>query len=252
MENNMSKYNLKFISDEDLFNHVKDTIDKYRFSINLSQFNRNLIDPIKLSFDSGVYGKSIQKTIEDEVIRQIDKSNTNHIGYLHQNLFKFIGCGWEVPDQGFDIINDEKHIYVEMKNKHNTMNSSSAQKTYTRMQNKLLRDDKATCMLVEVMAKKSQNSEWRVSLDGESMSHERIRRVSIDQFYEIVTSDPFAFKKLCEVMPLVIKDVILSLDKGEIENSVFAELKELSPDVQKSLFLLSFGSFLGFNELSFK
>lgn len=37
------------------------------------------------------------------------------------------------------------------------MNSSSAQKTYINMQNVIVKDAKATCMLVEVIVKKSQN-----------------------------------------------------------------------------------------------
>lgn len=48
----MREYNLTFIDNEDLFNHVKETIEKYRFKINLKEFNKNLIDPIKLTFDS--------------------------------------------------------------------------------------------------------------------------------------------------------------------------------------------------------
>ncbi len=58
----------------------------------------------------------------------MDKSNTNHIGYFHQNIFHYFGHGWTVPIKGYDIINTEQRIYVEMKNKHNTMNSSSSQK----------------------------------------------------------------------------------------------------------------------------
>lgn len=42
----MSKYNLGFISDEAIMAHVTNTVEKYRFSINLKQFNENLIDPI--------------------------------------------------------------------------------------------------------------------------------------------------------------------------------------------------------------
>ena len=84
-------YNLGFITDEDFNEHVLDTVNKYRFSINFDEFKKNIIDPIKLTFDSKVYGKSIQDTIESEIIRQIDKSNTNHIGYFHQNIFKHIG-----------------------------------------------------------------------------------------------------------------------------------------------------------------
>ena len=96
----------------------------------------------------------------------MDKSNSNNIGYFQQNIFKYIfhkntqETNWSVPKQGFDIINDVDKIYVEMKNKHNTMNSSSSQKTYTRMQKKVLNIPTATCMLVEVIAKNSQNIEW--------------------------------------------------------------------------------------------
>ena len=184
----MENYNLSFISNEDLYNHVKETIQKYRFNINLEDFNKNLIDPIKLTFDSKVYGKSIDQVIDLETIRQMDKSNSNNIGYFQQNIFKYIGdTKWEVPKKGFDIINNEKKIYVEMKNKHNTMNSSSSQKTYMRMQSKILQDPENKCFLVEVIAKNSQYVDWSVSLDGETVSDERIKRVSIDKFYEIIT-----------------------------------------------------------------
>ena len=176
-------YNLGFISDSDIFNHVQTIVKLYRTRINLKEFNKNLIDPIKLTFDAKVYGKSFEDIIESECIRQIDKANTNHIGYFHQNIFKYAGNGWYVPKKGFDVANDKLHIYVEMKNKHNTMNSSSAQSTYMKMQNKLLQDSQATCMLVEAIAKQSQDIVWAATLDGDSFNHPQIRRVSMDKFY---------------------------------------------------------------------
>jgi hypothetical protein len=124
----LRNYGLKFISDQDLYSHTKETVNKYRFKIDLKQFNKNLIDPIKLTFDSKVYEQDIRSIIDNEVIRQMDKSNTNHIGYFHQNIFQYVGNGWTVPAKGFDIVNEKLHYYVEMKNKHNTMNSSSSQK----------------------------------------------------------------------------------------------------------------------------
>lgn len=153
----MKKYGLNFITDTNLFEHTLDTVKKYRFGINLKAFNKNIVDPIKLTFDSKIYKKDVRDLIEGEITRQIDKSNTNHIGYFHQNIFNYLGNGWSVPDNGFDVENESNLIYVEMKNKHNTMNSSSSQKTYMRMQNKLLQNTSATCMLVEVIAKNSQN-----------------------------------------------------------------------------------------------
>lgn len=242
----MKKYGLEFIDDQDLFEHVKTTVLKHRFAIDLNDFQKNIIDPIKLSFDSKVYGLSIEDLIKNECLRQIDKSNGTYLGYFHQNIFNFIGEGWSVPNQGFDIINDSKHIFVELKNKHNTMNSASSQKTYTKMQSTILRNDQATCMLVEVIAKHSQDKPWMISLDGERITHERIRRVSIDKFYGLVTGTNTAFYQLCSVLPVVLDDVIIATKTGMIQNSVFQELSIISTDILKSLFTLSFKEYEGF------
>lgn len=256
---NNPTYGLHFISDEDLYNHTAETVNKYRFNIDLKAFNKNLIDPIKLSFDSMVYQRSfsneaVEMILEDEIRRQMDKSNTNHIGYFHQNIFKYIGQnkGWEVPKQGFDIENNILNIFVEMKNKHNTMNSSSSAKTYMRMQNKILQNSKATCMLVEIIAKNSQNIQWKCSIDNDIMENERIRRVSIDKFYEIVTEDENAFAKLCQVLPKVIADVVKNNKENLINNTVVNELKNLETNnLLQNLYLFAFKKYQGFNHFNF-
>lgn len=51
-------YHLGYITDQNLFNHVKATVEQYRSSIDLKRFHKNIIDPIKLSFDAKVYQKS--------------------------------------------------------------------------------------------------------------------------------------------------------------------------------------------------
>ncbi len=248
----MEKYGLPFISDDDLAQHVRETVVKYRFTIDLKEFNRNLIDPVKLTFDAKIYGKEIEEIIESESLRQLDKSNTNHIGYFHQNIFKYLGNGWEVPASGYDVMNEQKSIFVEMKNKHNTMNSSSAQKTYMKMQNKILGDDTATCYLVEVISRRSQDIVWKISIDGEQISHKHIRKISIDKFYEIVTGIPTAFRDLCVVLPTVIDDIEACQEMGAVQNSVFTELREISPNLLKSIYLLAFQQYEGFENLELR
>lgn len=244
----MQHYILGFISDHDIYEHVKNTVLKYKTMIDLKSFNQNVIDPIKLTFDAKVYGKSFEEIIEAECIRQIDKGNTNHIGYFHQNLFRYAGNGWSVPEAGFDVVNEEKHIFCELKNKHNTMNSSAATNTYMKMQDKLLKDDKAVCMLVEVIAKKSANDMWTERVNNETYRHERIRRISIDKFYELVFDDKFAFAKLCKALPIILDDVMQELGEGHIDNKVYQELHELSSDTLKSLYLLAFKNYDGFEQ----
>lgn len=248
----MKKYNLGFISDDDIFNHVKNTVSQYRRSITLQQFNKNIIDPIKLTFDAKIYGQSMKQTIESECIRQIDKTNNNRIGYFHQHLFKYAERGWIVPDNGdqggFDVLNDNLHVYVEIKNKHNTMNRSSSSDTYVKMQNKILKDDKATCMLVEAIAKHSQNVIWKLTINEngktESYSHERIRRVSMDKFYEIVFGEKDAFFRLCKALPDILDDVIAQNKSALLQNTVYEELDKT--DFYKSLYMLAFKTYEGF------
>lgn len=245
----MRDYNLGFISNDKIYRHVKATVESYRREITLKQFNENIIDPIKLTFDAKVYGKSIKQAIEDECFRQIDKSNTNKIGYFHQNLFKYADNGWIVPPSGFDIENEEKHIFVEMKNKHNTMNSASSQKTYMKMQGKLLDDDEATCYLVEVISKKSKDEPWKVSLDGKSHEHKKIRRMSIDKFYAMVFNDNESFFKLCKALPIIIEDVINENPGLALNNRVYEDLIKEHSDILTSLYLLAFSTYEGFKNI---
>lgn len=246
----MHNYNLGFISDEDIYNHVKATVESYRREITLEQFNENVIDPIKLTFDAKVYGKTLKQSVEDECLRQIDKSNANKIGYFHQNIFKYAGDGWVVPKAGFDVENDSLHIYAELKNKHNTMNSSSSQKTYMKMQSKILDDDEATCYLVEVIAKRSQDDVWKISVEHKSCSHKKIRRMSIDRFYGLVFGDNRAFYKLCSALPQIIEDVVSENPGMLLKNTVYGELVKEHADILSSLYMLAFARYEGFNEIA--
>ncbi len=61
----MRHYNLGFISDVDIYEHVRNTVLQYRRSINLNEFNANIVDPIKLTFDAKVYGKTMEEVVAD-------------------------------------------------------------------------------------------------------------------------------------------------------------------------------------------
>ncbi|WP_180552708.1 Eco47II family restriction endonuclease [Staphylococcus haemolyticus] len=132
-------WDVDFISCDDYFKHVDETLNNmYRKQNikNLSQFNKSIIDPTKMIFDSFTNGFDSNELIEAEIYREVDKSIKNDIGYSHQILFKNID-GWFLPKSGFDIENHEISLLAEMKNKHNTKNSVSSQKTYMKLQRKL-------------------------------------------------------------------------------------------------------------------
>jgi len=256
---------LPFISEQDFFGHVQATIAQYGEKLepyDLRKFNSNIVDPIKLIFDKTVYKFDWEEIVKNEIFRQRDKSNNNDIGYFHQKIFQYIeSC--TVPNEGWDVIykrdggiplpdgDKVKTVYVEMKNKHNTMNSSASGKTYIRMQNQLLSDDNCACFLVEAIAKRSQNITWQVTVDKRKCSHRRIRRVSIDEFYSLVTGQRDAFYQMCMVLPEVIDKVVS--DKAAVVVPIDTVIDELHALMQEkncsfvlALYMLGFGGYKGF------
>lgn len=269
-------WKLNFISEDDFTKHVAATIaqyDKKLLPIDIEKFNSNIVDPVKMIFDKNVYQYSWEELIGNEIFRQRDKSANNDIGYFHQRIFQFIdNCrvpdngkegGWDVifhNEEGIDLPDGDKvrTVYVEMKNKHNTMNSSSAGKTYIKMQNQLLQNDDCACFLVEAIAKKSQNVKWTTTVNGSSVSHKRIRRVSMDQFYALVTGCDTAFYDMCMELPNTISKVV-STDKNIAtpHDTVIDELKEIAGKLDfeneelamaMAVYMLGFSTYQGFDQ----
>ncbi len=258
-------WELDFISEQDFKCHVQNTIKNYGEKLapyDLKRFNSNIVDPIKLIFDKTVYQYSWEEIIKNEIFRQRDKANNNDIGYFHQRIFQYIkGCtvpqaGWDViftPENGIEVPECGKvgTIYVEMKNKHNTMNSASSAKTYMKMQGQLLADDDCSCFLVEAIAKRSQNITWSVSVDGAKQKHRRIRRVSMDEFYKTVTGQENAFYKMCMALPSVIQEVVSDTDSISVpHDTVIEELQKIADEKKGSfalaLYMLGFETYIGF------
>lgn len=267
-------WNLSFISETDFTAHVRATIEKYGDkleSFDLERFNKNIVDPIKLIFDKTVYRTSWKETIGNEIFRQRDKSNNNDIGYFHQRIFSYI-ANCHVPENGteggWDVIYRNPNgitlpdgtgvhtVYVEMKNKHNTMNSASAGKTFIKMQNQLLKDDDCACFLVEAIAKASQNIKWETSVDGTKVSHKLIRRVSLDQFYALVTGQDDAFYQICMALPEIIQSVVDDAGEQLVPHDiVFDQLSAIADKngiekkdvaIAMAIYMLGFGSYNGF------
>jgi hypothetical protein len=171
--------------------------------------------------------------------------------------------GWDVILQRKDGIvlpdGDVVHtVYVEMKNKHNTMNSAASGKTYIKMQSQLLDDDDCACFLVEAIAKKSQNIKWTTTVDGKNVSHRKIRRVSLDQFYALVTGQEDALYRMCMVLPGVIQRVVSEggEDVKVPHDSVLQELCALAARTGENdenlamamaVYLLGFSTYFGFS-----
>ncbi len=190
---------------------------------------------------------------------------------FHQRIFQYI-TKCHVPlngeEGGWDVIYEDANgieipdagsvhtVYVEMKNKHNTMNSASAGKTFIKMQNQLLNDDDCACFLVEVIAQRSQNIKWETTVDKKKVGHKLIRRVSLDQFYALVTRQEDAFYQMCMAFPTVIEKAVKDFEGTIVpHDTVIDELREMAAKqdieyedmaIAMAAYMLGFGSYKGF------
>lgn len=187
----MNKYNLGFISDEDIYNHVKTTVLQYRRNIDLKDFNKNIIDPIKLTFDAKIYGKM----------------NEDYISYFHQRLFKYVNEDWTTSDNGFDVVNEKRHIYSlftdisKMKRKHKCS-------LMIKMFDKILKDDKAHCYVVDISDCSQKDANFTYEVDKQTLQDERIHHVSVRTFYDMAFGEKDSYLKIGKVLPDVLGNVM--------------------------------------------
>lgn len=119
------------------------------------------------------------------------------------------------------------------------------------------RDDCA-CFLVEAIAKTSQNIKWETSVDGTKVSHKLIRRVSLDQFYALVTGQQDAFYQICMALPEVIQAVVDDAGEQLVPHDiVFEQLSAMADKsgiekkdaaIAMAIYMLGFGSYNGFSK----
>jgi hypothetical protein len=130
-----NKY-VNFISDKHLLTCVENLHKSYlkaKNNISKKSFYTNKVDTIKLTFDAKFNGINEDDLIQSEILRQIDKSINNSIGTFHEQILGGIK-GFEVGNlSGFDINASDDTLFADIKNKHNTMNSSSAEALFQKL-----------------------------------------------------------------------------------------------------------------------
>lgn len=154
----MSHRYLDFITDEHFFKCIENLHNSYlkaKADISKRKFYSNKIDTVKLTFDSKFNKIDEENIIEVEILRQIDKSINNSIGTFHEQILGGIQ-GYEIGNSsGFDIKAVDDTLFADVKNKHNTMNSSSAEALFQKLARYADDYKMAKCYWVQILAKGS-------------------------------------------------------------------------------------------------
>ena len=224
-----NKY-VNFVSDEYFLKCVENLHKSYlkaKNKVTKKEFYKNKVDTIKLTFDAKFNEVSPENLIEAEILRQIDKSINNSIGTFHEQILGGIE-GFEVGKlSGFDIKATDNTLFADIKNKHNTMNSSSAESLFQKLAHYADTYKKAKCYWVQILAKHSFNQHWQGDINGKEYSHSRVYKISGDQFYALVSNQEDALFQLYKALPLAIEDYLNSIKKETKaqENSALDEIK---------------------------
>lgn len=252
----VNKY-LSFISDEHLLNCIENLHKSYlkaKANVSKKKFYKNKIDTIKLTFDSKFNDLNEETLIKTEINRQIDKSINNSIGTFHEQILGGIK-GFEIGNlSGFDIKAYDDTLFADIKNKHNTMNSSSAESLFQKLAKYADTYKKANCYWVQILAKNSFNEKWFGEINGKEYSHSRVYKISGDQFYKLLSGKENALFELYQVLPQAISDY---LSKQEVEksqsNSALEEIIESSEKSKRKILdeitFENYSYYLGFDKL---
>jgi hypothetical protein len=228
---------------------------KAKSNVSKSTFYANKVDTIKLTFDAKFNSIDEEKLIQAEVLRQIDKSINNSIGTFHEQILGGVD-GFECGNlSGYDIKAADNSLFADIKNKHNTMNSSAAESLFQKLKRYADDNKNAKCYWVQILAKNSFCELWSGDINGKEYSHSRVYKISGDRFYSLITGQEDALYQLYKVLPIAIDDFLKSrVSSNETsENSAIEEIK-LAKDSSKRSFLdqitfENFGYYLGFNKL---
>ena len=210
---------LTFIDDGKLESIISNILDRGASSIRNAQnkFDRNVIDPFSILFEMSSFNIDLNKWIENETMRQAQKSLSNHIGDFHQKLLGSFN-GWECLPTGeiIDAICYEKKIIAEIKNKHNTLKGSDRSAMYYKLDDLIMKKGQKykdfTAYYVEVIPKKPARYNLPFTPSDASKGikcsvNEKIRVIDGYSFYALASGVDNALEQIFNVLPMVIQKI---------------------------------------------
>jgi Eco47II restriction endonuclease len=249
---------VNFISDYHLLECIGNLHKAYlkaKNNITKLNFYSNKVDTIKLTFDAKFNYIDEESLVQSEILRQIDKSINNSIGTFHEQILGGIK-GFEAGNlSGYDIKAKDNTLFADIKNKHNTMNSSAAEALFQKLARYANDYKKAKCYWVQILAKGSFCELWSGDINGKEYSHSRVYKISGDQFYALLSGQDDAMLQLYKALPVAIKDFLKSADQNDkiAKNSALDEIKSKTKKSKRSILdqitFENYSYYLGFDKL---
>ena len=200
---------VEFVSDDDFLRCVEHVCDSYPGDVrSLEPRTDNGIDPFKMVFDVMNYETSLQDFKEREIARQSDKTVNNTIGEFHQMLLGSVD-GWSDLGTGdetkLDLGRNDGTVFMELKNRFNTVNSDSLNKVREKLERNAERYPGSVNYWAYLVSKNgnSGESDWRYRKRTVS----GIRKIWGNAVYGLVTGEAGSLREAWDALPGAINDV---------------------------------------------
>jgi hypothetical protein len=209
-----------FVSDDDFENCVKWVIEGYNKNNNI---NRNGIDPFKTIFDMYNRDMSFESWKKLELTRQSDKTVNNKIGEFHQKFLGYVN-GWNDLQTGdvADLSNDSKTIFIELKNRWNTVKGSDMIHMWDKMKDIVANKYPGSTAYWGFINEKTGSSGEAV-WTHQGNSHPNVKKIWGKSVYKLVTGKDNSLEKVWNVLPNVLDAVLkktTELKKGDKANLI--------------------------------
>lgn len=222
---------LPFITDEDLLDIVIPIVHKVEELGDNVDIHRNTVDPFSAIFDAMLNGLTLEEWMDQEKMRQTQKSLQNTLGTFHEEI---IGAmrGWERLKVGniFDVRNQERKLIAEIKNKYNTTKGNHKVSIYDDAKSLQGGEYKGyTAYYVEIIPK-SNNTYNEPFVPSDNRTGKRrpvnknIRVIDGKSFYALASGYENALEMLYEGLPDVIAYLAKLDAKQYTQSPLFKEL----------------------------
>mgnify|MGYP001388434768 CR=1 FL=1 len=192
----------KFIDEEKFEKCVKTLISRYDVA-KKKDFFKNKIDPFSAIVQMNFQDKNFDAWEDFEKERQLQKSLQNHIGKFHQDIITNLN-DWEKMEIS-DAINKKKKIFVEVKNKFNTVTGEKEARVYDNLASNLKKYPKYKAYYLYIIRENkyvdepftpSDNTKKKSSKKKKRKKRQDLRKIDGVSFYKKITKDDQFLKKL--------------------------------------------------------
>ena len=212
-----------FVSDQHFRKCVEKLCDKYADlgKPGVDKQRENVVDPFKLVFDTINSGMTLDVWERNDIMRSKDKAINNAVGLFHQELLGGVD-GWHqaVSDTHvkIDLAKNDNSVFVELKNKHNTLNADSKERLHGKLWDISRRYKSAKCYWAHIIPRDRTSGDevWVFN----NNSNPNIRQVWGKKVYGLVTGDDDTLEEAWRALPRAIVDVVEETEMfDETENA---------------------------------